>query len=103
MNEKELAKICKSLGDPTRLKIVNLLRGGTKCACVLLKEFKISQPTLSYHMKYLLAAKIVTCERKGKWCHYSVDETRLSELLSYLSAAPALKAESDGCARGERK
>jgi len=103
MNEKKLAQVCKSLGDPTRLKIVNLLRGGTKCACVLLKEFKITQPTLSYHMKYLLAAKIVTCERKGKWCHYSVDESKLSALLSYLSAAPAPKTEADRCAANERK
>jgi ArsR family transcriptional regulator len=103
MNEKELAQVCKSLGDPTRLKIVNLLRGGTKCACVLLKEFKITQPTLSYHMKCLLASGVVTCERAGKWRNYSLDEKKLSALLSYLSAAPIPETESGRCLALERK
>lgn len=86
MKGNKIAKILKSLGDPTRLRIFEMLRGGTKCACVLLKEFKISQPTLSYHMKYLLASGIVTCKKTGKWCNYSLDEKSLSELNEYLFA-----------------
>ncbi len=103
MNEKNLAKICKSLGDPTRLKIFEMLKGGTKCACVLLKEFKITQPTLSYHMKYLLDSGLVTCERVGKWCNYSLDEAKLSELLSYLAAVPSQKSDLGRCSNNERK
>jgi ArsR family transcriptional regulator, arsenate/arsenite/antimonite-responsive transcriptional repressor len=102
MDEENLAKICKSLGDPIRLKIFEMLKEGTKCACVLLKAFKISQPTLSYHMKYLLASGIVTCEKSGKWCNYSIDKRKLSELLSYLSAVPEQKA-SGNCSAAERK
>jgi len=102
MNDNETAKILKSLGDPTRLRIFEMLRGGTKCACVLLKEFEISQPTLSYHMKYLLASGIVTCEKSGKWCNYSVDEKRFSELLNYLSS-PVIEAKTEICQCHEKE
>ena len=47
MKEREIAKICKALGDENRVKIIQLLTKGELCACKLLEEFNIGQSTLS--------------------------------------------------------
>ncbi|MDD5945770.1 MAG: metalloregulator ArsR/SmtB family transcription factor [Clostridia bacterium] len=71
-NEKN-AKVFKAFCDPNRLKILKLLQNGEKCACELLEELKIGQPTLSHHMKILCDSGIVTGRREGKWTYYSFD------------------------------
>ena len=53
MVEMDVALICKALGDSNRLHIVMSLLQGEMCACRLLEEFSITQPTLSHHMKVL--------------------------------------------------
>ena len=53
MNTIDVALICKALGDTNRLQIVQRLVDGEKCACKLLEQFEITQPTLSHHMKIL--------------------------------------------------
>ena len=71
-NELEAVCIFKALSDENRIRILKLLRTGEKCACKLLEELNISQPTLSHHMKILCDAGIVTGRKEGKWTHYSV-------------------------------
>ena len=71
-SEKKIALIFKALGDENRIRIIKLLRTGEKCACKLLEELNISQPTLSHHMKILCDAGIVTGRKEGKWTHYSI-------------------------------
>lgn len=72
MEEQKVASIFKALGDENRIHILKLLKGGEKCACKLLEELNISQPTLSHHMKILCDAGIVTGRKDGKWMHYSI-------------------------------
>ena len=50
MNAADAAMICKALGDPIRIRIVELLTDGELCACRILEHFQITQPTLSHHM-----------------------------------------------------
>ena len=50
MNRENVSTICKAMGDSNRLKIVESLSDGEKCACHLLEELDITQPTLSHHM-----------------------------------------------------
>ena len=71
-NEKNTALIFKALSDENRIRILKLLRDGEKCACKLLEELNISQPTLSHHMKILCDAGIVSGRKEGKWTHYSI-------------------------------
>ena len=60
MTEKEKnARIFKAFCDANRWKILGLLQSGEKCACKLLEELNIGQPTLSHHMKILCDAEIV--------------------------------------------
>lgn len=72
MDKRQTAGVFKALGDENRIHILKLLRGGEKCACKLLEELNISQPTLSHHMKILCDAGLVTGRKDGKWMHYSI-------------------------------
>lgn len=82
------AKIFKALCDPNRLAILGLLRGGEKCACVLLEQLELTQSGLSYHMKILCESGIVKSRQEGKWTHYRLSgegRERAVELLKRLS------------------
>lgn len=74
------ALFMKALGDETRIKIFDMLSGGERCACNILEEFHITQPTLSYHMKILCESGLVKSRRDGIWIKYSIDENSLDLL-----------------------
>ena len=76
----EMAKVFKALSDPKRVKIVDLLSCGEMCACILLKCFEISQPTLAHDMKVLTEAEIVLSRRDGKKTIYSVNWNTLKKM-----------------------
>jgi len=81
----EYVPIIKALSDETRLKIVDILSCGEMCACKILEQFSITQPTLSYHMKILTECEIVIGRRDGAWMHYSLNKDREEELLCFLT------------------
>lgn len=72
MDEHKAASLFKALGDENRIRILKQLRSSEKCACRLLEELNISQPTLSHHMKILCDSGIVIGRKDGKWMHYSI-------------------------------
>jgi ArsR family transcriptional regulator len=82
-----VATVAKALSDPARVEIVDLLRqaDGEVCQCDLQPLFPISQPTLSHHLKKLIAAGLVSTERRGKWAFYSLTPTAMEDLKSWLS------------------
>ena len=63
----ETIRVFKAFCDENRLSILSLLRTGEKCACDLLEDLRITQPTLSHHMKILCDAGIVQGRKDGKW------------------------------------
>lgn len=69
---KNIPVIFKAFCDENRIKILKLLAGGEKCACRLLEEMNVTQPTLSHHMKILCDSGIVTGRKEGKWMYYSI-------------------------------
>ena len=71
-DEKRIASIFKALCDENRIRILKLLQSGEKCACVLLDDLHITQPTLSHHMKILCDSDIVVGRKEGKWTYYSI-------------------------------
>ena len=81
---KEYAVMLKALGDETRLKVVDMLSKGELCACELLEEFHITQPTLSYHMKMLVKCKLVNARKEGSWMHYSINKKIKNDLLTFI-------------------
>lgn len=71
-DDKRMAEVFKAFCDENRVKILRQLTDGEKCACKLLEELQISQPTLSHHMKILCDSGVVNGCKKGKWMHYSL-------------------------------
>ncbi|MCC8157811.1 MAG: metalloregulator ArsR/SmtB family transcription factor [Phascolarctobacterium sp.] len=78
-------KIFKALGDENRLKILVMLKSGELCACKILDDLHIGQPTLSHHMKVLTEAGLVIARKEGKWTHYSINQKTLAVLKEWLN------------------
>ena len=87
------AKVFKALSDENRLKLLDYLRGGEKCACKLLEEINVTQPTLSHHMKILCDAEIVVGRKEGKWTHYSISEKGVKQAKECLEQLTTLDVE----------
>lgn len=86
------AKIFKALSDPNRLKIIDMLSCGELCACNILEEFNITQPTLSHHMKILKELEIVTIRREGKWMYYNLNEEKINEFKDFINILTTSKS-----------
>lgn len=84
MNAKKISVIFKAFCDENRVKILQLLLDGEKCACRLLEEMNITQPTLSHHMKILVDSGIVVGRKEGKWIHYSLSDEGIQNAQNYL-------------------
>jgi len=97
--EKEAA-VFKALGDPRRLLILEQLRSGEKCACVLLEQLDIGQPCLSYHMKILCESGLVEPRQEGKWTHYRLSGDGRRDAAALLLRLTTPDAEQPcGCCR----
>ena len=87
------SKVFMAFCDVTRLKIIDLLREGEKCATVLREKVDAGQSTLSHHMKSLVESGVVIARKEGKWTFYSISESGAryaAKLLKYLtSGSPA--------------
>ena len=83
-NPEKTAVIFKAFCDENRIRILQILKGGEKCACRLLEALNITQPTLSHHMKTLLDSGIVNGRKEGKWMYYSISEEGLKKAQKYL-------------------
>lgn len=86
--EKDFTKyvvLLKALADETRLRIFHMLNEGELCACDILAEFTITQPTLSYHMKILSESGLVHSRRDGVWMKYSINEESLLLLRKFFN------------------
>ena len=88
------AALFKALGDPARVRIVNLLasRGGEVCACEFEPALGLSQPTVSHHLKKLTDVGLLQREQRGKWAYFSIDQ----EAAARLTGLVDLKEVTDG-------
>ncbi|HAR84728.1 MULTISPECIES: helix-turn-helix transcriptional regulator [Clostridium] len=83
----EYVQMFKALADETRLKIINMLTESEElCACKILENFNITQPTLSYHMKILTDSGLVLGNKDGSWMKYTLNSERITELRSFLNS-----------------
>ena len=97
---KKTAVIFKGFCDESRVRILQLLQDGEKCACMLLEEMNITQPTLSHHMKILCDSGIVNARKEGKWTHYSISQEgakAAAECLKELTTVKCEKKDTSCC------
>ncbi|AGK75691.1 putative transcriptional regulator, ArsR family [Streptomyces microflavus DSM 40593] len=88
------ATMFKALGDSIRLRLLSMIASaadGEVCVCDLTGPFDLSAPTISYHLKILREAGVVTSERRGTWVYYRARRDSL-EVLSGLIAVPTAEA-----------
>lgn len=86
MNKKSVDKevFFKALADPTRLRLLNLMRFDEVCVCFFVELLKTSQPKISRHLAYLRRAGIVEARREGPWMHYRITEPADPEAAEVL-------------------
>lgn len=75
----------RALGDDTRLKLIDLLRDGEQCVCDLTDALETGQSRLSFHLKTLKDAGIVTGRRQGRWVYYALNPGTLQALEQFVS------------------
>lgn len=88
---KKITVVFKAFCDENRIKILRLLANGEKCACKLLEEMNVTQPTLSHHMKILCDSGIVVGRKDGKWMYYSISADGAEIAKKYIDELINLK------------
>jgi len=89
----DLAPLFASLADPTRLCLLNLMRGREVCVCYFVEILGEGQPKISRHLAYLRRAGLVGARRDGKWMHYRLERPTDRRAASILDAVFASLAE----------
>ena len=97
---EELVLAFKALGDPTRLRILDLLKSRGKsccdlvareerglCACDIEQAVRLSQAAVSHHMDLLRRARLVDAEKRGRWIFYRRNEAALAGLAEAVAKA----------------
>lgn len=90
------AQLCRALADETRIKVIELLASGEQCVCDIQASLGISQSLLSFHLRVLRDAQIVSDRRSGRWAFYSLRREGLQALedLAELMRSRAERASS---------
>ena len=98
-----LARLFHALSDETRLKIVGKLLAGEQCVCNLTDALDAGQSRLSFHLKVLKDAGLVTDRRAGRWIHYSLNPGTLAELQNFVGTVQEDAARLDAARCCEEK
>lgn len=85
-NTDRIARQFKALSDPNRLRIIDRLRGGERCVCELTDALDAGQSLLSFHLKCLKDAGLVTDRRDGRWAYYTLNTEALREVEQFLAS-----------------
>jgi ArsR family transcriptional regulator len=88
------AALFRVVGEPARVKIVNLLArsgGEPVCACEFEPALGLSQPTVSHHLKKLTDAGLLEREQRGKWAYFSLVPDALDRLASLVEIPEAVR------------
>lgn len=98
------ARTFQALSDPTRLKILSLLGGGSMNVSAMVERLDCTQPAVSRHLKVLREAGLIVDARRGKWIEYSSNPLAVAEAAEYLKALYEAGREAGGEGRdGARK
>mgnify|MGYP002518436414 FL=1 len=89
----------KALADPTRRRILELLRDGDKTAGELAEHFDMSKPSVSHHLATLRAAGLVTDERRGQNVVYRLNTTVMQDIIGWFMGFAQGEEEKDEQAR----
>jgi ArsR family transcriptional regulator, arsenate/arsenite/antimonite-responsive transcriptional repressor len=80
------AELFKALGEPARIRIVNVLATSAEpvCVCDLIEPLGLSQPTVSHHLKKLTEAGLLEREQRGRWAYFSLRRDAVATLAAVV-------------------
>jgi ArsR family transcriptional regulator len=91
---KRTARLFHALADETRMRIVEQLTEGEQCVCDLTGALETRQSRLSFHLKTLKDAGLLTDRREGRWIYYALNPETLAELRDVVGAIGMCKGAS---------
>jgi ArsR family transcriptional regulator len=83
--ESRMERVFHALSDTKRLRILEILRSGECCVCDLAGSLEIRQSLLSFHLRTLRDAGLVSDRKEGRWVHYGLNEEALKEARDYVN------------------
>jgi len=86
VHAERAAGLFHALSDPIRVEVVSLLLDGERCVCDLMDDLDLQQSRLSWHLKALSDAGIISGRREGRWNYYSLNRDALTEAKDLLDA-----------------
>lgn len=92
----QVTRLFQALSDETRLRIVQTLIGGERCVCDLQEGVGSYQSRLSFHLRKLRDAGLVSDRKEGRWVYYALRPEALDQVRSFLGEVPtAERSEPD--------
>lgn len=82
--ENAMNNVFKAISDPTRRRILDLLKGGDMTAGDIAEHFNISKPSISHHLNILKQAEVIADHRKGQFIYYSLNTTVLQDSINWM-------------------
>lgn len=98
-----LTQVYAALADPTRLRILSLLREGEVCVCHLHASLDVPQPTASRHLAYLRKVGLVDARRAGIWMHYRLTPIENPVTAAVVATALHALSHTEVSAKDERR
>ncbi len=79
----QLAEIFNILGDPTRIKIFQILSISEVCVCDLAALINLSQSAISHQLRFLRQANVVNYRKEGKIVYYALRDKKIKKIIDY--------------------
>lgn len=92
----DVSRVCHALSDPTRLAILDELRRGEQCVCDLVERIGGGQSRLSFHLRTLKDAGLVTDRKEGRWVHYALSSEAFTILHAFVAGLEKCCAPAGG-------
>ena len=96
---EQVAPLLKALAEPVRLRLMSLVAshaGGEACVCDLTEAFDVTAPTVSYHLRILREAGLISSQRRGTWVYYRINPAVMARMSAVLMPQPAALAGAAG-------
>ena len=100
LDSARAARLFHALSDPIRIDVLGLLLGGERCVCELMADLDMAQSRLSWHLKTLSEAGVITARREGRWNYYTLNADALAEaraILGDMKPTRRLPTRAEAC------
>ncbi|MFY7695408.1 MAG: ArsR/SmtB family transcription factor [Cyanobium sp.] len=94
----EIPALMKALADPIRMEVVQTLAEGERCVCELTEALGVAQSRLSFHLKVMRQAGLITAREEGRWVYYKLAPQAFAQMRGWLTRLEKLSQErAEGC------